>query len=59
MAIQYGDVKVTSLGHDGFLIEAGKVIYIDAYLIDARDKPSADFLLIIHHEFARPNNSFS
>ncbi len=51
MAIQYGDVKITWLGHDGFLIEGGKVIYVDPYQIDARDKPSADYLLITHAHY--------
>jgi L-ascorbate metabolism protein UlaG (beta-lactamase superfamily) len=51
MPVQYGDVQLTWLGHDGFLIAAGKRIYIDPYQIDPRDKPVADILLITHSHY--------
>lgn len=51
MAIQYGDIKITWLGHAGALIEGTKKIYIDPYQIDNKDKPEADFLLITHSHY--------
>ncbi len=52
MAIQYGEVKLQWLGHDGFLVTgAGKHIYLDPYQINPRDKPAADYLLITHSHY--------
>lgn len=52
MAIQFGDVKVQWLGHDGFLVTgAGKHVYLDPYQINPRDKPPADYLLITHSHY--------
>jgi L-ascorbate metabolism protein UlaG (beta-lactamase superfamily) len=48
MAIQLGDVQVTWLGHDGFLVAGKKNIYIDPFQIDNKNKPTADYLLITH-----------
>jgi len=49
--LQYGDITITWLGHDGFLIQGTKKIYIDPFQIDARDKPAADYLLITHPHY--------
>ena len=52
MAVQYGELKITWLGHNGFLLEAhGKKIYVDPFQIDGREKPSADYLLITHSHY--------
>jgi L-ascorbate metabolism protein UlaG (beta-lactamase superfamily) len=46
---EYNGVKLTWLGHDGFRIEDGQVIYIDPYEIKGGAK--ADLILISHeHE---------
>jgi L-ascorbate metabolism protein UlaG (beta-lactamase superfamily) len=51
MAIQYGEVIVSWLGHDGFRVSGSKNIYIDPYQIEPRDKPPADYLLITHSHY--------
>ncbi len=51
MPAQYGDMQIRWLGHDGFLLEGSKRIYIDPYQIEPRDKPSADYLLITHSHY--------
>ena len=51
MPVQYGNVQLTWLGHDGFLIDGTKKIYIDPFQIEARDKPPADYLLITHSHY--------
>jgi len=43
---EYGGVKISWLGHDGFKIKNGKVVYIDPYEIKGGEK--ADILLISH-----------
>jgi len=43
---EYNGVKLTWLGHDGFRIEDGQVIYIDPYEIKGGAK--ADLILISH-----------
>jgi len=43
---EYKGVKLTWLGHDGFRIEDGQVIYIDPYEIQGGSK--ADLILISH-----------
>ncbi len=37
------------LGHDGFRIDAGKVVYIDPYGIEGG--PEADLILVTHEHF--------
>ena len=50
MPYRYGDVEITWLGHDSFLITYdGKRIYIDPYKIDG--KGEADIVLITHEHF--------
>ena len=43
---EYGGVKISWLGHDGFKIKNAKVVYIDPYEIKGGEK--ADILLISH-----------
>src|SRR5208337_270262 len=43
---EYNGVKLTWLGHDGFRIEDGQVIYIDPYEI--KGGANADLVLISH-----------
>jgi L-ascorbate metabolism protein UlaG (beta-lactamase superfamily) len=51
MPVQYGDIRLSWLGHDGFLIQGKKTLYIDPYEIDTRDKPEADYMLITHSHY--------
>lgn len=44
---EYQGVKLTWLGHDGFRIQDGQVIYIDPYQIDTTE-PKADLVLVTH-----------
>lgn len=44
---EYRGVKVTWLGHDGFRIQNGQVLYIDPYKIEAGG-PKADIVLVSH-----------
>jgi len=48
--LEYQGVKVTWLGHDGFRIEDGQVIYIDPFKIDGVTK-KANIILISHEHF--------
>ena len=43
---EYGGVKISWLGHDGFKIKNGKTVYIDPYEIKGGEK--ADILLVSH-----------
>ena len=43
---EYGGVKITWLGHDGFKIKNGRTVYIDPYEIKGGEE--ADILLISH-----------
>ena len=47
---EYRGVKLSWLGHDGFRIQNGKVIYIDPFKIGDRG-PKADIVLISHEHF--------
>lgn len=48
--LEYCGVKLTWLGHDGYRIQNGKVIYIDPFQIEAGG-PKADIVLVSHeHE---------
>jgi L-ascorbate metabolism protein UlaG (beta-lactamase superfamily) len=46
----YHGVKLSWLGHDGFRIQNGKVVYIDPFKIEAGG-PKADIVLISHEHF--------
>lgn len=47
---EYRGVKLTWLGHDGFRIQDGEVIYIDPYQIGSA-APSADIVLVSHEHY--------
>ena len=49
MTINEFSRKIKWLGHDGFLIDAGKTIYLDPYQIAGG--PTADLILISHEHF--------
>lgn len=50
MMLEYRGVKLTWLGHDGYRIQNGKVIYIDPFQIEGGG-PKADIVLVSHeHE---------
>jgi L-ascorbate metabolism protein UlaG (beta-lactamase superfamily) len=44
---EYNGVKLMWLGHDGFRIQNGKVIYIDPFQIECSE-PKADIILLSH-----------
>jgi len=46
---EYHGVKLSWLGHDGFRIQNGKVIYIDPFKITGG--PKADIVLVSHEHF--------
>ena len=46
----YHGVKLSWLGHDGFRIQNGKVVYIDPFKIETGG-PEADIVLISHEHF--------
>ncbi len=46
---EYHGVKLSWLGHDGFRIQNGKVIYIDPFKIAGG--PKADIVLVSHEHF--------
>jgi len=47
---EYQGVKLSWLGHDGFRIQDGQVIYIDPYKIEGGG-PKADIVLVSHEHF--------
>ncbi len=49
----YHGVKLTWLGHDGFRIQNGQVIYIDPFQI--KGGPKADIVLVSHEHFDHCN----
>lgn len=51
---EYKGVKITWLGHDGFRIQNGQVVYIDPFQIESGG-PKADLLLISHEHFDHCN----
>ena len=52
---EYKGVKITWLGHDGFRIQNGQVVYIDPFQIEGGG-PKADLLLISHEHFDHCNS---
>lgn len=51
---EYQGVKLTWLGHDGFRIQDGHVIYIDPFKIESGG-PKADIILVSHEHFDHCN----
>jgi L-ascorbate metabolism protein UlaG (beta-lactamase superfamily) len=50
---EYHGVKLTWLGHDGFRIQNGQVIYVDPFQIEGG--PKADLILVSHEHFDHCN----
>ncbi len=50
---EYHGVKLTWLGHDGFRIQNGQIIYIDPFQIEGG--PKADIVLVSHEHFDHCN----
>ncbi len=50
---EYGGVKLTWLGHDGFRVQDGKVIYLDPFKIEGG--PKADIVLVSHEHYDHCN----
>ncbi len=50
---EYHGVKLTWLGHDGFRIQNGQVVYIDPFQIEGG--PKADIVLVSHEHFDHCN----
>lgn len=48
--LEYNGVKITWLGHDGFRIQDGQVIYIDPFQLEGSG-PKADIVLVSHEHF--------
>lgn len=51
---EYQGVKLTWLGHDGFRIQDGQVIYVDPFKIES-EEPKADIILVSHEHFDHCN----
>jgi L-ascorbate metabolism protein UlaG (beta-lactamase superfamily) len=52
--LEYHGVKLSWLGHDGFRIRDGKVIYVDPFKIEGGG-PKADIVLVSHEHFDHCN----
>jgi len=50
----YKGVKITWLGHDGFRIQNGQVVYVDPFQIEGGG-PKADIVLVSHEHFDHCN----
>jgi L-ascorbate metabolism protein UlaG (beta-lactamase superfamily) len=50
----YKGVKITWLGHDGFRIQNGQVVYVDPFQIEGGG-PKADLVLVSHEHFDHCN----
>ena len=50
----YKGVKITWLGHDGFRIQNGQVVYLDPFQIEGGG-PKADLVLVSHEHFDHCN----
>jgi L-ascorbate metabolism protein UlaG (beta-lactamase superfamily) len=52
--LEYRGVKMSWLGHDGFRIRNGKVLYVDPFKIEGGG-PKADIVLLSHEHFDHCN----
>ncbi len=50
---EYHGIKLTWLGHDGFRIQNGQVVYVDPFQIEGG--PKADIVLVSHEHFDHCN----
>jgi len=48
--LEYEGVQITWLGHDGFKLKKGKVVYIDPYQLKSAAEP-ADVVCVTHEHF--------
>jgi len=48
--MKIGDINLEWLGHASFLIESGKIIYIDPYNLTKKE-PKADIILLTHSHY--------
>jgi len=48
--LQHEGIQITWLGHDGFKLKKGKVIYIDPFKLSSKPEP-ADFVFVTHEHF--------
>ena len=52
--LEYRGVKLSWLGHDGFRIRNGKVLYVDPFKIEGGG-PKADIVLVTHEHYDHCN----
>jgi L-ascorbate metabolism protein UlaG (beta-lactamase superfamily) len=48
--LEYEGVQITWLGHDGFKLKKGKIVYIDPYQLKSATEP-ADVVCVTHEHF--------
>jgi L-ascorbate metabolism protein UlaG (beta-lactamase superfamily) len=48
--LKHGNVEITWLGHDGFKLKAGTVVYVDPYQLTSAQEP-ADLVCVTHEHF--------
>jgi L-ascorbate metabolism protein UlaG (beta-lactamase superfamily) len=48
--LQHEGIQITWLGHDGFKLKKGKVVYVDPFKLSAKPEP-ADLVFVTHEHF--------
>jgi len=48
--LQHEGIQITWLGHDGFKLKKGKVVYVDPFKLGAKPEP-ADLVFVTHEHF--------
>ncbi len=48
--LEYEGIQITRLGHDGFRLKKGKVVYVDPYQLGSKAEP-ADLVFVTHEHF--------
>ena len=48
--LEFGGVQITWLGHDGFKLQRGKIVYVDPYQLQTAAEP-ADLVCVTHEHF--------